>query len=548
MRKLLFYTLFAALLSACDNRQQADLLLYNGTIYPVDSSFSTAEALAIHEGKVLASGRLADLEEQYQFTEKRDLAGAYVYPGFIDAHCHFVYYGLNLQQANLNQSDSWEEVIYRLLAFSQTQPEGWLVGRGWDQNRWPEAAYPDRALLDSLFPDRPVLLQRVDGHAVIANAAALAAAGIDASTEVPGGELLKRADGSLTGVLIDNAAELAQAAQPAPNAAAWRQAILDAQAACHAVGLTSVHDAGLNRLQLDVLKQMEAADELSMSVYAMISASPEAIAYFLDQPPYKGEQVNIRSFKFYADGALGSRGARLKEEYHDRHNHFGLWVTEPEDLAYYAPQLAKAGYQMNTHCIGDAANQRVPEIYALTVGDQPDHRWRVEHAQVVTPMDLLRYHEAGIIPSVQPTHATSDMYWAEERLGPERISHAYAYQDLLQLHGWLPLGTDFPVEDISPLKTFYAAVFRQDSTGYPAGGFQMENALTREQALRGMTLWAAKAGFEEAERGSLEPGKRADLVVLDRDLMQAEAADILQARVLATYVRGQQVAGAEAMP
>lgn len=548
MRKLLLYTLLAALLSACDNRMQADLLLYNGTIYTVDSSFSTAEALAIHEGKVLASGSLADLEEQYQFTERRDLAGSFVYPGFIDAHCHFSYYGLNLQQANLNRSDSWDEVIYRLLAFSQTHPDGWLVGRGWDQNRWPEAAYPDRAVLDSLFPDRPVLLSRVDGHAVIANAVALAAAGIVAGMEVPGGELLKRADGSLTGVLIDNAADRARAAEPTPDAAAWRQAILDAQAACHAVGLTSVHDAGLNRLQLDVLKQMEAAGELSMGVYAMISASPEELAYFLDQAPYQGTQLRIRSFKFYADGALGSRGARLKEAYHDRHDHFGLWVTEPEDLAYYAPLLAAAGYQMNTHCIGDAANQRVPEIYALTVGNQPDHRWRVEHAQVVTPHDLQRYHEAGIIPSVQPTHATSDMYWAEERLGPERIAHAYAYQDLLQLHGWLPLGTDFPVEDISPLKTFYAAVFRQDSAGYPAGGFQMENALSREQALRGMTLWAAKAAFEEEEKGSLEAGKQADLVVLDQDLMTAEGATILQTRVLATYVGGQRTGRADATP
>lgn len=537
----LFWAVLLAALTACGSREQADLLLYNATVFTVDSAFTTAEAIAIHDGKVLATGDRAALERTYQFTESRDLQGAFVYPGFIDAHCHFVYYGLNLQQVDLKGTRSWDEVLERLQAFAAENPNGWLIGRGWDQNDWEVAAYPDRVQLDSLFPNRPVYLSRVDGHAAVANAMALEAAQIDASTQIGGGELLKRADGQLTGLLIDNAANRVEAILPAPDAAAWREAILDAQAACHAVGLTSVHDAGLNRLQLEVLEQMEAAGELSMGVYGMISAFPEELAHYLAKSPYRGPKLHVRSFKFYADGALGSRGARLKESYHDQHNHFGLWVTEPDTLAYYAPLLAAAGYQMNTHCIGDAANQQVPAIYAATVGQQPDHRWRIEHAQVVTPGDLAIYKQAGIVPSVQPTHATSDMYWAGERLGPQRIAHAYAYQNLLQLQGWLPLGTDFPVEDISPLKTFYAAVFRVDSVGFPEGGFQAENALTREQALRGMTGWAAKAAFEENERGSLEPGKRADLVVLDRNLMEAAAAEVLNTKVLATYVGGKLV-------
>ena len=537
----LFLAVLLTALTACGSRQPADLLLYNATVFTVDSAFSTAEAIAIHDGKVLATGNRAALEKAYQFTETRDLQGAFVYPGFIDAHCHFVYYGLNLQQVDLKGTRSWEEVLLRLQAFAAENPDGWLIGRGWDQNDWEAAIYPDRVQLDSLFPNRPVYLSRVDGHAAVANAVALEAAQIDASTQISGGELLKRANGQLTGLLIDNAANRLEAVLPAPNAAAWREAILDAQAACHAVGLTSIHDAGLNRQQIEVLEQMEAAGELSMGVYGMISAFPSELAYYLPKKPYRGPKLHVRAFKFYADGALGSRGARLKEGYHDDHNHFGLWVTEPDTLAFYAPLLAAAGYQMNTHCIGDAANKQVPEIYAATVGQQGDHRWRVEHAQVVTPADLSIYKKAGIVPSVQPTHATSDMYWAGERLGPQRITHAYAYQNLLQLQGWLPLGTDFPVEDISPLKTFYAAVFRVDSVGYPEGGFQSENALTREQALRGITIWAARAAFEENEKGSLEAGKQADLVVLNKDLMQVTPSELLKTKVLATYVGGKAV-------
>ena len=537
----LYFALLLTLLAACSHPQPADLLLYNATVFTVDSAFSTAEAIAIHQGKVLATGDRAVLEKTYRFAESRDLKGAFVYPGFIDAHCHFVYYGLNLQQVDLKGTRSWDEVLVRLQAFAAENPQGWLIGRGWDQNDWPETVYPDRAALDSLFPNRPVYLGRVDGHAAVANAQALLAAQLYASTQITGGELLKRPNGELSGVLMDNAANRLEAVLPAPDAAAWREAILDAQAACHAVGLTSVHDAGLNRLQLEVLQKMEAAGELSMGVYGMISAFPEELAYYLKKAPYRGSHLHVRSFKFYADGALGSRGARLKEPYHDDHNHFGLWVTEPDTLAYYAPLVAAAGYQMNTHCIGDAANQRIPEIYAATVGQQSDHRWRVEHAQVVTPVDYAIYKKAGIVPSVQPTHATSDMYWAGDRLGAKRLTQAYAYQNLLQLHGWLPLGTDFPVEDISPLKTFYAAVFRVDSVGYPEGGFQAENALTREQALRGMTIWAAHAGFEEKEKGSLEAGKQADLVVLDRNLMKAAAPDLLKSKVLATYVGGKRI-------
>ncbi|MFM7585727.1 MAG: amidohydrolase, partial [Bacteroidota bacterium] len=361
-----------------------------------------------------------------------------------------------------------------------------------------------------------------------------------------GGEALRRRDGTLSGVLIDNAADLIQASIPKAGVASWKKAILAAQKACHAVGLTSIHDAGLDEQQLEALRMLEQENQLSMGVYAMVSATPDQLSRYLSRPPFRGLQLHIRSFKFYADGALGSRGARLLEPYHDREGHLGLWVTSPDTLAYYAPLLAQAGYQMNTHCIGDAANRAVLQLYrnsllahAQKSGTKPAAaRWRIEHAQVLHPDDRAVFRSVGVVPSVQPTHATSDMYWANERLGPQRLPHAYAYRDLLSLNGWLPLGTDFPVEEISPLKTFLSAVFRTDSLGFPKGGFLPHQALTRRQALRGMTDWAARAAFEEDERGRLLPGMNADLVWLDTDLMSASYQEIYRAKVLGTWSRG----------
>jgi predicted amidohydrolase YtcJ len=395
----------------------------------------------------------------------------------------------------------------------------------------------------------------VDGHAVVVNEAALRVTQFSAYSKAytgsaaSGGEAVRRRDGALSGVLVDKAADRMQAGIPKPTVSDWKKAILTAQKVCHAVGLTSVHDAGLDEAQLEALRILEREGRLSMGVYAMVSALPHQLLSYLSRPPYRGPHLHIRSFKFYADGALGSRGARLLEPYHDREGHVGLWVTSPETLAHYAPLLARAGYQMNTHCIGDAANRAVLKLYNETLfafaqssGSKPAvARWRIEHAQVVHPDDRAVFRAAGIVPSVQPTHATSDMYWAGDRLGPDRLSNAYAYRDLLSLNGWLPLGTDFPVEEISPIKTFLSAVFRMDTTGYPSGGFLPAQALSRQQALRGMTDWAARAAFEEDERGRLLPGMNADLVWLDTDLMRAGFPEIRRARVLGTWARGKRV-------
>lgn len=579
MRRILraFLLVAALYLGGCRDKMEVDCLYFNGTVYLLDSAFSRTQALAVTEGRVVDAGDLRTLLIRYHFKDSVDLKGGYLYPGFIDAHCHFVGYGKSLGEVDLRGTRSWEEVVKRLMPYlSNPNDTSWLIGRGWDQNDWALQEFPDRALLDSLFPRRPVLLSRVDGHAVVVNESALRAtqfednskhftgrastrgAGVDrdgrgagdsGSDGGAGGEAVRRRDGSLSGVLIDKAADLIQTGIPNPGISAWKKAILAAQRACHAVGLTSVQDAGLDEQQLEALRALEEGGKLSMGVYAMVSATPDQLMRYLSRAPYRSQQLHIRSFKFLADGALGSRGARLLEPYHDREGHVGLWVTSPDTLAYYAPLLARAGYQMNTHCIGDAANRAVLQLYrrsllahAQSTGTKPaSARWRIEHAQVVHPDDRAIFRAVGIVPSVQPTHATSDMYWASERLGPQRLPHAYAYRDLLLLNGWLPLGTDFPVEEISPLKTFLSAVFRTDSSGFPKGGFLPKQALTRRQALRGMTDWAARAAFEEDERGRLLPGMNADLVWLDTDLMSAGYSEIRTAKVLGTWSRGKRV-------
>ena len=570
-------------LLGCRDKMEVDCLYFNGTVYLLDSAFSQTQALAVTEGRIVDAGDLRTLLIRYRFKDSVDLKGGFLYPGFIDAHCHFVGYGKSLGEVDLRGTRSWDEVVERLMPYRDNLNDtSWLIGRGWDQNDWAIQEFPDRKLLDSLFPHRPVLLSRVDGHAVVVNERALhttrfevkgqrfmgagatgrAKPGIAGRADLnhgeaaqggnrhhAGGEALRRRDGTLSGVLIDNTADLLQARIPKPDVASWKNAILAAQKACHAVGLTSIHDAGLDEQQLEALRMLEQENQLSMGVYAMVSATPDQLNRYLSRPPHRGLQLHIRSFKFYADGALGSRGARLLEPYHDREGHLGLWVTSPDTLAYYAPLLAQAGYQMNTHCIGDAANRAVLQLYrnsllahAQKSGTKPDAaRWRIEHAQVVHPDDRSVFRSVGVVPSVQPTHATSDMYWANERLGPQRLPHAYAYRDLLSLNGWLPLGTDFPVEEISPLKTFLSAVFRTDSLGFPKGGFLPHQALTRRQALRGMTDWAARAAFEEDERGRLLPGMNADLVWLDTDLMSASYQEIYRARVLGTWSRGKRV-------
>ncbi|TXK26893.1 amidohydrolase [Pontibacter qinzhouensis] len=529
------------LFSSCTRKHAADLIVYNGNIYTVNEQFGKAEAFAVKDGKIVAVGTTADIRNKYQASEELDAEGESVYPGFIDAHSHFYRYGLSLQSADLVGTTSFREVVQQVVAHRQRFSEAdWVTGQGWDQNDWAVKEFPTKDTLDLLFPDTPLILTRIDGHAALANQKAMDLAGIKPGDKLVGG-LIEVKNGRLTGILIDNAVTLVTNKIPAPDKEEQRQALLQAQKNCFAVGLTSLADAGLDKETVDLIDAMHQQEELQIRIYAMLNPSKENQDHYFKNGIYKTDKLNVRSFKIYSDGALGSRGASLLHPYHDRPGHYGFLLSSEQEFRDMAALLYRHGFQMNTHAIGDSANRLLLDIYGSLLGGKNDKRWRIEHAQVVSPADLAKFGSFSIVPSVQPTHATSDMYWAGERLGPERLQHAYSYKELLQQNGYLALGSDFPVEDINPVFGFHAAVARQDAKQFPAGGFQMNNALTREEALRGMTLWAAKANFEEKEKGSIEPGKFADFVITDRDLMTVEPAQMRDLKVTVTYVNGKRV-------
>jgi predicted amidohydrolase YtcJ len=534
-----FLLLLLFLVMSCNTKQSADTIFYNAKVYTVDEAFSVVEAIAIKDGKVVKTGSTKDILEQFNATEQIDASGKYIYPGFNDAHAHLYGLGENLRGVELKGTSSFEEIVQKLVDFQKEKNSSFIVGRGWDQNDWYEKAFPTKDTLDILFPDTPVVLTRVDGHAMLVNQKALDLVGITTETEIDGGEIVK-IDGKLTGVLVDNPMILIENSIPPLTKDDIKEALLKAQDIAVSHGLTSLTDAGLARQVIETIREMYDDNTLKLKMNIMVSNSMEDIDYYLEKGVIKTPRLRVGSVKVYADGALGSRGAALKKPYSDQHNHFGAMVIGLEDFDALAYKLSNTDYQMNTHAIGDSANSVVLKTYKKHLKDKPNKRWRVEHAQV---LDSTEYHyfSKNIIPSVQPTHATSDMYWAEDRLGEERIKHAYAYKKLLDVAGVLPLGTDFPVEDVNPLLTFYAAVSRKDTKGYPENGFQMQNALSRKEALIGMTKWAAYAAFEEEEKGTIEEGKYADFTILEEDLMSVEIEKIPGLKVYATYINGEAV-------
>ncbi|ETN96807.1 amidohydrolase [Zhouia amylolytica] len=529
--------LFLAFAMSCTKKEKIDLLVTNANIYTVDSAFSKAEAMAVKNGKIMAVGLNEELTEIYESQRILDAKGKTILPGLIDAHCHFFGLGLNQQMVDLLDTKSYEEVLQKVVAFQKEKQKDFIFGRGWDQNDWEEKIFPNKDRLDKLFPDTPVVLQRIDGHAYLVNQKALDLAGITKETKVSGGEIVIE-DGALTGVLIDNPMAMIDAIVPDISRADQAKALLDAQALCLDFGLTTVSDAGLDREVIELIDSLQQQGDLKMRVYAMVSNNKENLDFYLPKGIIKTDHLNVRSVKVYGDGALGSRGAALKEEYSDKHHHFGAMVTSVDEIHDLATRIAASDYQMNTHAIGDSANAVVLKAYEAALTGKSDRRWRIEHAQVIDGEDF-NYFSKGIIPSVQPTHATSDMYWAEDRLGEDRIERAYAYKTLLNKSGVLALGTDFPVEKVSPFLTFYAAVARKDLEDYPKNGFQIKDALTREETLKGMTIWAAFANFEEQEKGSLEPGKFADFIILDKDIMQVPIEEVPDLQVEHTYLGGE---------
>lgn len=544
MKKTLFIILFPILTFA--QKQAADLIVHNAIIYTVDNKFSSSEAFAIKNGKFLETGTSKNILAKYNAKQKIDAKGKAVFPGLYDPHSHFMGLGQMLSQCDLVETKSYDEIIERLKKFD-AEHKGeksigvqWLIGRGWDQNDWDIKVFPTKDLLDKAFPTKPVVLTRIDGHAILANSKALELAKISPTSKVNGG-LVEVIDGQLTGILVDNAMGLVRRVIPQATENDKRKMLLAAQKECFKLGLTTVSDAGLNQDDIELIDKMNREGSLKIRNYVMVSLGIRNLDYYIKKGIYKTDRLNVRSFKLYADGALGSRGACLLKPYSDESSKTGFLLLSAAELERSLTQIYNSGFQANTHCIGDSANRLILDIYGKLLKTKNNRRWRIEHAQVVDYQDIPKFGKYSIIPSIQATHATSDMYWAGERLGNVRVKTAYAFQDLLKQNGFVANGSDFPVEYVNPLFGFHSAVARQDAKNFPAGGFQMENALTREQAMRAMTIWSAYANFEEKERGSIEAGKMADFVILEEDLMKIPNEKLRNVKVLNTFVGGEKV-------
>jgi predicted amidohydrolase YtcJ len=533
----------AALLSlaACGGKKQADLIVYNAVVYTVDSTFSTASTFAVKDGKFLSIGDSANIFSQHQSDSVVDANHKSVFPGLYDAHAHFYGLGQMLDQADLTGTTSTDEIIERLKKYQTEHPEKvWLIGRGWDQNDWAAKQFPDKAILDKNFPKNPVSLTRIDGHATWLNSKGLQLAKITAKTKVEGGLVILK-NGEPSGILVDNAMRLARAVNPQPTDEEIADMLKKAEKVCFALGLTNVGDAGVSPEVIELMDKLQKANKLKIRLYPMVSLSQENVDLYLKKGIYQSDKLNVRSFKLYADGALGSRGACLLKPYTDDKTTNGFLLLSPAELEKFIAQIANSDFQANTHCIGDSANRLMLNIYGKYLKTKNNRRWRIEHAQIVDAADVPKFGQFSIIPSVQPTHATSDMYWAAERLGKIREQSGYIFKELYAQNQLISFGTDFPVEAVSPFYTFHSAVFRQDAKGWPAAGYQPNNALDRATSLRAMTIWAAYGNFEEKQRGSIEVGKDADFVVLDKDLMLAPASEIRELKVLKTYVAGEKV-------
>ncbi len=527
----------------------ADLIVTGARIYTVDAAHPMAEALAVRGSRLVFVGSASEAQVlRGPSTRVVDVHGSTVIPGMVDAHAHLLDVGQTLRQVDLSGAATYDEVIARVAARARGTPPGtWIRGWGWDQNRWPGQRFPTHEALSAAVPGHPVLLDRVDGHAMLANARAMQLAGVTRETRDPsGGRVLRDAAGNPTGVFVDNAERLVARAVPAPTDADLEAAILAAVAELNRWGLTGIDDPGVRRQAIGAYERLARDGRLTLREYLMISDDSATEAEYFAKGPqnalYDGH-LWIRAVKLYADGALGSRGAAMLSPYSDDPGDTGLLVSTPEHLRDVSVRALRAGFQVATHAIGDRGNRIALDAYesALRAVPTADHRFRIEHAQILSWLDIPRFAQLGVIPSMQAVHATSDMYWAGDRLGPTRILAAYAWRSLLNTGVIIPNGSDMPVERVNPLYSFHAAVTRQDERDWPAGGWHPEQCMTRDEALRSMTLWPAYAGFQEHDLGTLSAGKYADFVVLDRDIMTIPASDILRTRVLATYIGGTAV-------
>ena len=532
-KKLLILLLL--LLTSC--AEKVDLIVYNAEVFTSNDASPLATSFAVKDGQFIYVGDDSAISK-YSSSNIINAEGLPVYPGFIDSHAHFYGLGFSNAQADLNGTNSFDEIVEKVIEFDKVNNKKFIIGRGWDQNDWKVKSLPTNKLLNQAFPDKPVVLERIDGHAYIVNDFALNLAGINNSSKIDGGEFIKL-NGKLTGVLVDNSMQLIDDIIPEPTEEESIQALLSAQEMAFENGLTTVSEAGISRKQIELIDSLQKSGILKIKIYAMIENGPD-VDYYISQGPYKTDRLNVRSVKVLADGALGSRGASMIDEYSDRKGYYGLMITPADSIKSLAFKLAGTGFQLNTHAIGDNANRVVLNAYRDALYNYRDPRWRVEHAQILKEEDIELFNQK-IIPSVQPTHATSDMYWLYDRIGKKRAKHAYAYQDLLEKSTVIAFGTDFPVEDINPIMTFYSATVRKDKDGYPEDGFQTENMINRADALYAMTIFGAYANFEENEKGSIEVGKDADFIILDNDILRSSEASIPNTKVVATFVNGELV-------
>jgi hypothetical protein len=526
----------------------ADLIVTGATVRTADDSSSTAQALAVRGGRFVFVGDTnGAMRLRGDGTQVLDLSGKTVLPGLIDAHLHLTDIGLALHEVDLDGVPSFEELIRRTVAFAKTSPDAWVLGEGWDQNRWPQRVFPTHQVLSAAIPDRPVALDRVDGHAVFVNAKAMKLAGITKATPDPfGGRIVRDSGGEPTGVFVDNAMQLIYRAVPPPTHDQLRRAALAAAAECHRWGVTGIGEARTSAADLGVYHELAASGELSLRNYTRLEDDAELIDRELSAGPRSAlhdGRLWIRGIKFFADGALGSRGAALLAPYSDDPGNTGLIRTPQAHIERVAERALRAGFQVSVHAIGDRGNRMVLDAYEAALRRVPvkGHRFRIEHAQVMTAQDIPRLKQLELIASMQTTHQISDMGWAQSRLGPERIKGAYAWRSILDTGTIIANGTDSPVEPVNTLRTFHAAIARQNEQNEPPGGWYPDQRMTRDEALRSMTVWAARANFQEDVIGSITTGKYADFVVMDRDWMTVAPEEVMGTTVLATYFDGKRV-------
>ncbi|MFP5386865.1 MAG: amidohydrolase [Bacteriovoracia bacterium] len=521
-----------------------DLIIHNANIVTMEKDHPKVESMAIAGGKIIAIGKSAEILNGYKSSRIIDLKKRHVLPGLIDSHGHIHSLAQKNSKASLDGSKSIGEVIQRLKDFAPRSHSKWLLGRGWDQNLWPGQKFPTKEDLDAAFPDTPVYLTRVDGHASWVNSRALALAGVDRNTKNPeGGIVVKDESGEPTGVLIDRASNLIRPFLPRPSHDDIKANLKLAMKELSSLGITSIHDAGLDADNFERLEELKSEGELKVRVYGMFSGTGQSFKPFCRKGPVVDPMLSLRSVKLFMDGALGSRGAALLHDYSDQPGHQGLLLKTPTEINEAVLTAYKCGFQVGVHAIGDRGNRLVLDAIENAIKETKRHdlRPRIEHAQVLHPSDIKRFKSSGVIASMQPVHATSDMLWAEQRLGPVRILGAYAWRSLLDLGVVLASGSDFPIERANPFEGIYAAVTRKDKSGSPRAGWYPSQKITREEALMSFTRGGAFASFMENEIGSLGPGKYADFIVVDRDIFSVPESEIISTKVLETYLNGKKV-------